>query len=337
MERPPLVSVVMPVFNVERYVSASIQSILNQSLTDWELILIDDASPDASADVIAKFTDRRMRYIRHENNLGLAEARNTGIRAAQGDYIAFLDSDDLALPDRLAEQSKFLQRNPRVGLVGTWAELVDENGGKNGYRSNPYPDNLLGPLLVFRNTFIASSLLIRRTALPADLLRSMLAEDYDFVSRIADTWDIAVLPKYLVQYRINTQGLMGTRWPQVKSDSWLTQQRLLSQLGISPSLAEAALHQRISHAAVDGINSTEAQRAGRWMAKILDANKLAECYDQAFLRGACQEILFSLWRGAAKEGISAVFKAHSSMSALGSTPTLGRMARLAVRALAPGR
>lgn len=327
----------MPVYKVERYVAHSIQSVLDQSMEDWELILVDDASPDSSTEVIATFSDQRIRYIKHENNKGLAEARNTGILAARGDYIALLDSDDVASPDRLATQLRFLENHPGVGLVGSWAELIDEAGNKTGLRSNPYPDNLLRPMLVFRNTFIASSLMIRKSALPANLFRTMLAEDYDFTSHLAENWDVAVLPSYLIHYRINSQGLMGTRWQQIKADCWITQQRLLQQLGVSASPAEAELHQRISHAAADGIDSSEAQRAGRWMVRILQANEASRRYDQTLLNQACEEVLLSLWRGAAIEGISTVFKARASLAELGRAPSLGQMARLAGRALRTAR
>lgn len=337
LEGPPKISVIMPVYKVERYVAHSIQSVLDQSMDDWELILVDDASPDASADVIAKFTDRRIRYIKHETSQGPAKARNTGILAARSDYIALLDSDDIAFPDRLAKQLRFLENNPGVGLVGTWAELIDELGNKTGLRNNPYPDSLLHPMLVFRNIFITSSLMIRKEALPTELFRTMLAEDYDLASRVAENWDIAYLPNYLIQYRINTQGLMGTRWTQVKADCWTTQERLLKQVGISASNAEAQLHQKISHAASDGIDSTEAKRAGRWMAKILQANETSRRYEQALLRKACEEVLFSLWRGAAKEGIATIFKARASLAELGRAPSLGQMARLAGRALRTAR
>lgn len=333
MERPPKISVIMPVYKVERYVAHSIQSVLDQSMDDWELILVDDASPDTSADIIAKFAEPRIRYIKHENSQGPAKARNTGILAARGNFIALLDSDDIAFPDRLAAQLLFLENNPEVGLLGTWAELIDEAGNKAGLRSNPYPDNLLHPMLLFRNTFITSSLMIRRDALPADLFRTMLAEDYDFASRLAESWDVAVLPRHLIQYRLNTQGLMGKRWTQIKADCWITQQHLLMQLGVSANAAEAELHQKIAHAAVDGIDSSGAKEAGCWLAKILQANEASHRYDQASLRKVCEEVLLSLWRGAAKEGISTVFKARASMAELGRAPSLGQMARLAGRAL----
>lgn len=336
MNQRPLISVVMPVFKVERYVAKAIQSVIEQSMADWELILVDDASPDASAEIIAGFADRRIRHIRHAQSLGPAIARNTAIQTAQGDYIALLDSDDIAHPDRLAKQFEFLENNPQAGLVGCWAELISEAGQVTGLRRNPYPNHLLSPMLVFRNTFITSSLTIRKAAIPSTMFGAMLAEDYDFVSRLAERWDIAVLPETLIQYRLNSQGLMGTRWQQIKADCWATQLRLLEQLGIEPTATEAQLHQRISHAVSDGITSSEAERAGPWLEKIIAANDRSARYERDQLRQVCSEILMSLWRCAASEGFAAVFKARSAMAAFGQPPGLGQMARLAARAWRAG-
>lgn len=335
LERQPKISVIMPVYKVEHYVAHSIQSVLDQTFDNWELLVVDDASPDASASVIARFTDPRIRYIRHETNLGVSEARNTGIRHARGEYLALLDSDDIALPERLAAQIRYLERHPKIGLVGTWAELIDENGNKTGLRNNPYPDELLRSMLLFRNTFNTSSLMLRKCSLPNGLFKNMLGEDYDFVSVLAEIWDVACLPSYLIQYRINSQGLTGTRWPQMKADCWTTQQRLLARLGLDATADEAALHQRISHATADGISAGEAEVACHWVAKILQANETTSIYPPAQLRHACEEILFSLWRQAASEGIVTVFKARNALAPLGIRPGLGQMARMARRALRP--
>lgn len=333
----PLVSVIMPVYKVERYVGESIQSVLNQTFQDFELILLDDASPDTSAIEIAKFNDPRIRYLRHETNQGVAMARNAAIRAASGSFIAFLDSDDIALPDRLAEQVQCLDENPNLGLVGSWADLIDESGTGCGSRRNPYPDRLLRPMLVFRNTFILSSLMIRRAALPDGLFGKILAEDYDFVSRVLPVWDVAVMPRPLVQYRLNTQGSMSTRWQQVKDDTWRTQQRLLEQLGIYPSAEEKALHQRIAHATSEGMNSATAQQASHWMRRILEANRQRGCYPQSDLEEAALEILTSLWRQTTGEGVRVVPQAFSSFAVLGVRPRMGQMARLAAKAIMAGR
>lgn len=327
----------MPVYKVERYIGDSIRSVLNQTYQDFELILLDDASPDESATEIAKFNDPRIRYLRHETNQGLAMARNTAIRAASGQYIALLDSDDIALPERLFEQVRFLEVNPKVGVVGTWAELIDEVGSPLGKRSNPYPDRLLRPLLVFRNTLIVSSLMIRCEALPDGLFQPMLAEDYDFTSRISPVWDIAVLPKPLVQYRLNSQGLMSTRWQQVKDDTWRTQQRLLEQLGIYPSAEEKALHQRIAHATSEGMDPATAQQASHWMRRILEANRQRGCYPQSDLEEAASEVLTSLWRQTTGEGVRVVPQAFSSFSVLGVRPKMSQMARLAAKAFMASR
>lgn len=333
MEGQPKISVIMPVYKVERYVAYSIQSILDQTYKNWELLAVDDSSPDNSANIIARFSDSRIHYIRHNTNQGVAKARNTGINNASGDYIALLDSDDIALPSRLIEQLKYLENNPKVGLVGTWAELIDEHGKKIGLRNNPYPDNLLRPMLLFRNTFNTSSLMIRKSALPPGLFRSMLGEDYDLISRLPETWEVACLPSYLIQYRINSQGLTGTRWSQMKDDCWTIQHRLLDQLKLNASTEEAELHKKISHAAADGICSYDAKLACDWVCKILKANEQNPIYSANLLHRVCEEVLLGLWRQAASEGISAVFQAHRALAPLGIPPSFRQIARMAQSAL----
>lgn len=102
--KKPLISIVMPAYNVEKYISDSIDSVLNQEINDFELIIIDDNSQDNTADVINKYSDPRIVLITNLTNLGVSATRNIGIRAANGKYIAFLDSDDIWLPHKLSLQ-----------------------------------------------------------------------------------------------------------------------------------------------------------------------------------------------------------------------------------------
>lgn len=119
----PKISVLMPVYNAEKYVAASIESVLAQTEADFELILLDDASSDASETVIRRFNDPRIRYCKNERNLGISGSRNRLMDLARGKYFAVLDNDDLALPQRFAEQAEFLDLNPDVAMVGSWGEL----------------------------------------------------------------------------------------------------------------------------------------------------------------------------------------------------------------------
>ena len=116
----PHVSVIMPVYNVERFVAVAVQSVLDQRFADFELLIIDDVSPDRSIAICEAFDDKRIRIVRHEKNRGLAGARNSGIRHARGDLLAFLDSDDCWHPDKLAlELWGYGQRlSPDLGTPG---------------------------------------------------------------------------------------------------------------------------------------------------------------------------------------------------------------------------
>ena len=119
----PRVSVIIPTYNRANMVGDAVQSVLEQSYADWELIVVDDGSQDNTRDVLADYSDPRIRYIYQENRK-LPGARNTGIRAGTGEYVAFLDSDDLFTPGKLERQVAVLDRSPDVGLVASgWTEV----------------------------------------------------------------------------------------------------------------------------------------------------------------------------------------------------------------------
>ncbi len=126
---PPKVSVVMPVYNGERYLADAIESILAQTYSNFELIIVNDGSQDSSDAILEAYSERddRIQVISHERNRGPSVARNTGIAASKGEFIAGMDCDDASLPRRLELQLTFLQANPRVGAVGTRMQVVDDD------------------------------------------------------------------------------------------------------------------------------------------------------------------------------------------------------------------
>jgi len=129
MENPvPSISVVMAVYNSDRFVSQSIESILKQTFSDFELIIIDDASTDNTSHAIDVFRDKRVIKVRNSSNLGQTKSLNIGFAMARGRYIARMDADDIAYPQRLQLQCEFLEQNPQIAVVGSWSEDIDENG-----------------------------------------------------------------------------------------------------------------------------------------------------------------------------------------------------------------
>jgi glycosyltransferase involved in cell wall biosynthesis len=137
----PLISVIIPIYGVEAFIAAALQSVLDQTFQDFEVILVDDASPDRSMEICQQFTDPRLHLVRQANR-GLAGARNTGIRHAQGEFLAFLDGDDVWLPEKLAQQVQHLQDHPEVGVSFCPSLLIDEAGHLTGTRLMPPLTNL---------------------------------------------------------------------------------------------------------------------------------------------------------------------------------------------------
>ncbi|MCK4529078.1 glycosyltransferase, partial [candidate division WOR-3 bacterium] len=129
-DEKPKVSVIIPTYNRVHLIGRAIQSVLEQSYQDFEIIVVDDASTDNTGEVVRSLKDERIRYIRHEKNKGAAAARNTGIKVARGEYIAFQDSDDEWLPEKLEKQMKaFDNAPPEVGVVYTDMQRINEDGG----------------------------------------------------------------------------------------------------------------------------------------------------------------------------------------------------------------
>ena len=122
------ISVVMPVYNGEKFVARAIESILNQTFKDFEFIIIDNKSTDKSVEIVKSFNDSRIKLIQNEENFGIATSLNKGIKHSRGQYIARMDADDLSYPNRLEEQVSFLEKNPGVSVLGTYASLFKENG-----------------------------------------------------------------------------------------------------------------------------------------------------------------------------------------------------------------
>ena len=122
------ISVVMPVYNGEKAVAKAVESILNQTLKDFELIIVDNKSTDNSVRIIKSLNDSRIKLIQNERNFGIATSLNIGIKHSKGQYIARMDADDISYPDRLEEQISFLGKNPGISVLGTYASLFNEKG-----------------------------------------------------------------------------------------------------------------------------------------------------------------------------------------------------------------
>lgn len=201
----PLVSVVMPVRNGERWLSDAVDGLLAQTLRDCEILIVDDGSSDATPEILREYErcDDRVRVLR-QSTLGLVTALNRGLEEAKGPLVARLDADDVALPERLQQQLVYMQHNNGVGLLGSWAERIDTEGRSIGSLTPPTDERVLSALLQRINPMIHSTVMMRRELVRRlggyrDAFRG--AEDYDLWLRISEVAGVANLPERLIQYR----------------------------------------------------------------------------------------------------------------------------------------
>ena len=228
------VSVILPVYRVEKYISAAIKSVLAQTYQNWELLIIDDGSPDRSVEVCQQFNDPRIKII-HQQNRGLAGARNTGIRHAQGDYLAFLDGDDIWQPQKLTEHVAHLESSPAVGVSFSRSAFIDETGNLLGTYLMPQLHEITPPCLLCENPIgNGSAAVIRREVFAAIKFQANIygtvedfyfdesfrqAEDVECWLRIAiqTDWQIEGIPAALTLYRVNSGGLSSSFLKQLES------------------------------------------------------------------------------------------------------------------------
>ena len=202
----------MPVRNGQRWLSKAIDSALTQTFADFELLIIDDGSVDATPEILANYRARDPRVvILGQKQKGLVSALNLGLSHAQGALIARLDSDDVAFPERLQRQIEYLLKHPDVVLLGSWAQVIDEKGSPKHKRlQTPTDRSSLVKLLSKKNPFIHSSVMFRTTVareLGGYRPAFEAAEDYDLWLRLSEIGDVAVLPEFLIQYRKHDQSI----------------------------------------------------------------------------------------------------------------------------------
>ena len=231
----PRVSVVMGAFNGERFLRSAVESILNQTFHDFELIVIDDCSTDSTPEILREFKDDRMRVVRNERNLGIGETLNNGITVARGEYVALQDHDDISLPTRLEYQVAFLDKHTDIGMVGSSCSVIDEAGVLVGHRPVEYDDLELRWGLLWYTMFNHTTLMVRRRAIeevggysPDPLYR--FAEDYDLMSRVAGRYAVANIPQPLGYWRVHKPSASQSNLSQQVAAGRLISQRNICHL-----------------------------------------------------------------------------------------------------------
>ncbi len=203
-----MISVVMSAYNEEEYIQNSINSILNQSITDFELIIIDDCSNDKTVDLIKEFSDSRISLIQNDTNIGLPRSLNIALGKASGKYIARMDADDISLSNRLEKQAKYLESHPDVHVVGSYTRQIGTNGEFFGVETYPEGGRSVEQLKNQGPGVAHPSVMIRRSSLEhVNNYREPFkyAQDLDLWIRMSREFGkdfLQIIPEPLVEYRL---------------------------------------------------------------------------------------------------------------------------------------
>jgi glycosyltransferase involved in cell wall biosynthesis len=272
----PRVTVLMPVYNVSAYVSEAVESVLNQTYTDFELIIIDDGSTDDTLQKVNAFHDQRIRVVRHERNIGYVHALNQGIRMAQGEFIARMDGDDICLPERFARQVEYLDRHFDVGVCGANVQLL--NTGEVWAYSRDHHE--LKVRLLFNSCFAHPAVMMRKHILTKHNLYYDIdyqyAEDYELWVRLSDFTHLSNVPEVLLLYRQH-EAQVSTRHTDIQTaHADRIRMNQLYRLGIHPSKEEWAVHKSLS---IFGYADASSDQLRQWFDKLLRHNEQYRLYD----------------------------------------------------------
>ncbi len=239
----PLLSVVLPVYNGEKYLPNAIDSILNQSFRDFELIIVDDGSTDRTKDIIASYTDQRIIRIINNKNEGIVHSRNAGLRLARGKYYAPFDADDVAHPSKFERQITFLENHPEYSMIGSYAHATDAQGKKLPHDySMPASPECIPPILLFRNYFIQSSIVARRAAMPVNGYEEgfEIGEDWLMWVALSKKGKVGNIPAFLVSKREHSHNAGSSNQEKLVDFDKKVYKKIFQDIGIQ--LDQQQLH-----------------------------------------------------------------------------------------------
>ena len=226
------VSIIMPVYNCEKYVGEAIESVLAQSFKDFEFIIIDDGSDDNTSQIIEEYdkTDNRIRILRNEQNLGVVKSLNIGLRQSVGEYIARIDADDIWLPEKLEKQIIYLEKNGDIGMLATSKLNIDADGKirerdkyPETYSYKDIRDNILKRNLFCHSSVIFSNNVLKKVGYYDETFIN--SEDYEYWMRVISATKVEMLEEPLVYYRISTDAISYRRLKQQRYYAMLAKLR----------------------------------------------------------------------------------------------------------------
>lgn len=290
----PIVTVLMPVYNGERYLREAIESILLQTFRDFEFLIIDDGSTDSSVDVIRSYNDGRIKFIENKRNTGLPFTLNKGIDLAAGEYIVRMDQDDISLPTRIEKQVRFMDNYPETGVSGTWVKFVDisHHPWKSVVYKYPIKPRDIKARSLFNSSFAHPSVIMCRSLLEKFQLKydpqHLNAEDYGLWQKCSFCFPLANIPEVLLIYRVHSESMTNSD----KNIEFETVQRVnrlsIQNLGIGFSQEELLIYKNYP---ID-FKPEFLIKFHSWLQRLQKANSLKQVYPEPEFSQALSEEWF---------------------------------------------
>ncbi len=279
----PLVTVLMPVYNGEKYLREAIESILNQTFTDFEFLIINDGSTDNTKEIILSYNDKRIRYIENETNIKLIDTLNKGIKLAKGKYIARMDCDDISLPKRLEKQVDFMERNPDITVCGTHLKTIG-SGIASVWKTAETQEEIICNML-FNSPMNHPTVVFRKEELGDYLYYSKdypHAEDYELWFRLSERFKLANLDSAQYLYRIHSEQVTS-KFDKIKIESAnKVRKSLLLKILPDANEDEIEFHLKIASNLYSKSN-LDFGMVRIWFDKLLTSNKKTNYFnDKAF-------------------------------------------------------
>lgn len=294
MSPSPTISVVMPVYNGEKYLREAIDSIINQTFGDFEFLIINDGSTDKSDEIIRSYNDSRIVYLQNDGNKGLVFTLNYGISKAKGEFIARMDADDISAPTRFENQVKALEANPDIGICGTWAKII---GSANVFKVE-CENEKIKCLLLFLNQFIHPSVMFRKSILEKNQIRyetnDFPAEDYALWIRLAPFVEMMNIPELLLNYRVHPNQIStASSERQKRKTNDLSVGQLSAFFGYSPNEQEIKDHLFLLNQKDQIKTCDDISRLFLWASRLLEINRKVCYYSDKSFKSCIQEKLES--------------------------------------------
>ncbi|OHV07741.1 glycosyltransferase family 2 protein [Kushneria phosphatilytica] len=325
----PKVTVLIPVWNRERYLAAAIDSVLAQTFEDFELLIIDDGSTDRSLGIARSYADSRIRIVCNETNLGNTATRNRGLALARGQYLALLDSDDVAMPQRLAHQVAFLEAQPSYALIGTTKSLIDANGRaitkrKRWQRAQNAEDiyaQLLFRCCISQPTVMGRTDILQRYRYDESLMTS---QDFDLFIRLARDYPLYNLGEPLVAVRRHDERISGQHERVAHYQHRILHDQLV-HFGLTPTRQDVERHFLISRPrSWHKPDASYMNWAREWLAMLRQQNRRNGVYDPAALDRVLARYWLTLGRHAGWSPMCQIRMTLGSPPLRTATGALGR-------------